>query len=145
MPVPRDVTEITAWQLAHKLHLRVDLFLLSPDFRRYYKHAEKLRSAVSSGTRDIAEGFEHEEAAFAERVRRAKGSHVEVVHHLIDAHDQGLITGDELEIVRRLATRAIRAANGLLRSLEATTASDAAAPVKRRNPPRIRPGPTDSD
>ena len=44
-----------------------------------------------------------------------------MLHHLIDAHDQRLITTDELIINERLAKRAMRAASGLIRSLESTT------------------------
>ena len=136
---------MAAWQLAHKLNLRVDLFLLSPDFQRHYKHSDGLSRAVRSGPQNIEAGFDRGDAAFADCVRRAKGAHAEVVHHLVDAHDQGLITGDELEISRRLARRAIKAANRLLRSLEAMSASDEARRVKRRSRPPLRSGPRDSD
>jgi four helix bundle protein len=139
-----DVTEITAWQLAHKLNLRVDLFLLSPDFRRHYQHADRLSDAVRSATRNIAEGFADDRRAFADRVRLARGSQAEVLHHLIDAYDQRLITIDELEIAERLAKRSIRAANGLIRSLEATS-EDAAARGKRRSRRPIRSAPTGWD
>lgn len=146
MPSTRDVTETTAWQLAHQLNLRVDLFLLSPDFRRYYKHSDRLSRAVRSGPREIADGFDRDRPVFAERLRRAKGSQLEVVHHLVDAHGQGLITADELDIARRLAQRAIRAATGLIRSLEATAADrDAAARATRRKRRSIRAAPTNSD
>lgn len=145
MSSTRDVTETAAWQLAHKLNLRVDLFLLSPDFRRYYKQSDRLHHAVRSGPRDIADGFDRERGVFADRLRRAKGSHLEVVRHLVDAHGQGLITLDELDIARRLAQRAIRAATALIRSLEATTDRDAAARATRRTRRSSRVIPTDSD
>ena len=144
MSIYNDVSEIAAWQLAHKLNLRVDLFLLSPDFRRHYKHADRLSDAVRSAPRHIAEGFSDDRRAFADRVRLARGSQAEVLHHLIDAYDQRLITIDELEIAEHLAKRSIRAANGLIRSLEATS-EDAAVPGKGKTPRRIRPGPTGWD
>lgn len=117
----RDFREIVAWQLAHQLKLRVDLFLLSPDFRRHYRFSERLSDAVRSGPRNIAEGFgrdKHRE--FAHFVRIAKASEVEVLNHLIDAQDQRLIGPDELEITECLTKRAIKAANGLIKYLETT-------------------------
>ncbi len=117
----RDVREIAAWQLAHQLNLRVDLFLLSPDFRRHYRFSEQLSDAVRSGPRNIAEGFglyRHQE--FADFVRIAKASEVEVLNHLIDAQDQRLITADEFQITEHLTRRAIKAANGLIKYLEST-------------------------
>jgi four helix bundle protein len=117
----RDFREIAAWQLAHQLKLRVDLFLLSPDFRRHYKFCDQLSDAVRSGPRNIAEGFarfKHKE--FAQFVRIAKGSEAEVLNHLIDARDQRLITDDEFLLAEHLTKRALKAANGLIRYLEST-------------------------
>jgi four helix bundle protein len=117
----RDFREIAAWQLAHQLKLRVDLFLLSPDFRRHYRFTEQLSDAVRSGPRNIAEGFgRYRHREFAQFVRVAKASEVEVLNHLIDAQDQRLITTDEFQITEHLTKRAIKAANGLIRYLEST-------------------------
>ena len=117
----RDFREIAAWQLAHQLKLRVDLFLLSPDFRRHYRLADQLSDAVRSGPRNIAEGFgRYRHREFAHFVRIAKASEVEVLNHLIDAQDQRLITTDEFQITEHLTRRAIKAANGLIRYLEST-------------------------
>ena len=117
----KDFREIVAWQLAHQLKLRVDLFLGSPDFRRQYRFCDQLSDSARSGPRNIAEGharFRHKE--FAHFVRIAKGSEAEVLNHLIDAHDQRLISSDELTIAEQLAKRAMRAATGLIRYLEST-------------------------
>lgn len=117
----KDFREIIAWQLAHQLKIRVDLFLGSPDFRRHYKFCDQLSDAARSAPRNIAEGhgrFKHKE--FAQFVRVAKGSEAEVLNHLIDAHDQRLITTDELVINEQLTKRAMRAAAGLIRYLEST-------------------------
>ena len=141
----QDVTEITAWQLAHKLNLRVDLFLLSPEFRRHYKHANRLSDVVRSAPRNIAEGFAGDRSVFAERLRLAKGSQAEVLDHLADAYDQCLITFDEWQISERLTKRAIRAANGLIRSLESTGEAGAEMPAKRRSRPPRRRAPRDLD
>jgi len=117
----RDFREIAAWQLAHQLKLRVDLFLLSPQFKYHYRFCDQLSDAVRSGPRNIAEGFaRYRHREFAQFVRIAKGSEAEVLNHLIDARDQSLITSDEFVITEHVTKRAIKAANGLIRYLEAT-------------------------
>ena len=144
MGFDRDVTETAAWQLAHQLNLRVDLFLLSPDFRRHYRHSDRLSLIVRSAPEHIAAGSEGDRAAYAGRVRLAKGSQAEVLKHLSHAYDQRLITLDELQIAARLTKRAMKAANGLIRALEATS-ENGAAPAKRRTRSRTRSVPTSWD
>jgi four helix bundle protein len=63
-------------------------------------------------------GFKHRE--FAQFLRTARGSEGEMLNHLRDAHEQGLITKEELVMSERLAKRAIKAATGLIRYLEST-------------------------
>lgn len=116
-----DVREIDAWQLAQQLKLRVDLFLLSPDFRKHYPFSEQLYDAVRSGPRNIAEGFvRHRHSEFAHFVYLAKTSEVEVLRHLNVAQDQRLISDDEFEITEQATRRAIKAAKGLIKYLEST-------------------------
>jgi four helix bundle protein len=117
----RDVREITAWQLANQLRIRVDIFVHSPDFRRHYTRCERLSDAARSGPRSIAEGharFRRDE--FARFVRIARESEAEVLHHLIEARDQRLITDDEFAINEELIRRAMSAAAALIRDLEST-------------------------
>jgi four helix bundle protein len=117
----RDFREIVAWQLARELKIRIDIFLCCPEFRKHFKFCEQLSDAARSGPRNIAEGhgrFRHRE--FAQFVRIARGSEAEVLNHLIDAHDQKLITADELVINEQLIKRAMGAATGLIRYLEST-------------------------
>jgi four helix bundle protein len=117
----RDFREIAAWQLANQLKLRVDLFLLSPDFRRHYRFSNQLCDAVRSGPRNIAKGFERRRhGEFAHFVRLAKVSEADVLSLLIDAQDQRLITSDEFEIIEQVVRRAINAADGLIDDLEST-------------------------
>jgi four helix bundle protein len=121
MPGVEDVREIVAWRLANQMRLRVDLFLGCPEFRRHFARCEQLKDAAGSGPRNIAEGHArsvHQE--FARFVRIARESEGEVLRHLLDAHAQRLITNDELVINERLARRAMKAASGLIRSLEST-------------------------
>ena len=124
--------DIIAWQLAYELKQRVDVFLKRSDFRGRFKYHDQLHDAIRSGPRNIAEGhmrgFKHRE--FAQFVRTARGSEGEVLNHLIDAYDQGLISAKELEMTSRLAKRAIKAASGLIRYLESTPDPP---------PPRYRP------
>ena len=69
----KDFRDIVAWQLAHELKVRVDIFIRSPPFRAHYKFSEQLSDAARSAPRNIAEGhgrFKHKE--FAQFVRIAK-------------------------------------------------------------------------
>ena len=117
----RDFREIAAWQLAQQLKSRVDLFLLSPDFRKHYRFSEQLSDAVRSGPRNIAEGFGcHRHCEFVHFVQLAKTSEAEVLRYLIVAQDQRLIADDEFEIAEQATRRAIKAANGLIKYLEST-------------------------
>jgi four helix bundle protein len=118
MAASNDFRDMAAWQLAHQLHLRVDLFLYSPEFRRHYRFCDQLGAAARSGPRNIAEGARCKHKQFAEFVRVAQGSEAAVLHHLIEAHDQRLITTDELAITQHLTHRAMDAAAGLIDYLE---------------------------
>ncbi len=114
-----DVREIAAWRLAHQLDLRVHLFLCSPDFRYHYPRCDQLLEAARSAPRNIAEGsLRLKNKEFAGLVRLARRSEAAVLRHLIHAHDERLITSDELLINRQLTRRAMAAAAWLIRDLE---------------------------
>ena len=146
----KDVTEIVAWQLAHQLNLRVEVFLACPEFRRHFKSCERLSHAARQAPRHIAEGhgrLKHRE--FAGFVRAARGLEKEVLKHLFAAREQLLITDDELIINKQLAKRAIRAAGSLIRYLDATsdlTRQERGAKSHGRadQPPEIRVQPAGS-
>ena len=114
--------EIIAWQLSNQLKLHVDECLNQPGFKRKFKFIEQLGDAARSAPRNIAEGhmrgFKHKE--FAHFLRIARGSLGEVLNHLIDAHQQRLISDEELFCMERLAKRAIKATTSLMRYLEST-------------------------
>lgn len=117
----KEFRELAAWRLAHQMNLRVDVFLGCPEFRRHFTSCRQLCDAAQSGPRSIAEGcakLKHKD--FAQFVRNARDSEIQVLNHLIDAHDQRLISTDELLINKLLAKRAVRAASGLIRYLEST-------------------------
>jgi four helix bundle protein len=117
----KDFREIAAWQLARELKLQVDVFLARPEVKRKFSLFDQLYDAARSGPSNIAEGFgKFGNKEFARYARMAKGSEVEVLNHLIDLHDQKLITEDELMIAEHKARRALKAVVGLIRHLETT-------------------------
>lgn len=117
----KDFREIVAWQLAHQLKLRVDEFITRPEVARRFKFCDQLGDAARSAPRNIAEGFgRYKHKEFAQFVRIAKGSEVEVLNHLIDACDQRLISRDEFLMAEHDVKKALKAATGLIRYLEST-------------------------
>lgn len=135
----RDFTEIAAWQLARALKLQVDVLLRKPEIASQFKLRSQVSDAARSGPRNIAEGFARfSNKDFARCVRMAKASESEVVNHLINAFDQGLITEDELVSTRYLARRAMGAAIGLIQHLEATSEPKRPNGANPRNPTNLR-------
>lgn len=115
----RHFRDITAWQHARALKIMADGFLRQPQFKREYKFCDQLSDAARSGPRNIAEGFgRFGNKEFARFVRIAKGSEAEVLNHFIDAHDQRLITDEELREGEHAALKALKAAVGLIKHLE---------------------------
>ena len=141
-----DLRDVVAWQLAHRLSLRIDLFLLSPDFRRHYKSSDALSDAVHLGPKLIAEGLcRSTQEEFASDVRIAKAAEQMVLQHVADAYKQRLIAHDEFELVEQLGKRAVRAASRLIQSLESTSGVLLKAPARRRTRPLRQSIPTNSD
>ncbi len=117
----RDFRDIQAWQLANQLKLLADEFLARPEVARKFKFRDQLYDSARSGPRNIAEGFaRYKHKPFAEFVRIARGSESEVLNHFIDAHDQLLLTKQELIHAEHLARKAMKAAGGLIIWLEST-------------------------
>ena len=117
----KDFREIGAWQRARELKLRVDALLARESFRTNVKFREQLGDAARSGPRNIAEGFgRYGNKEFARFARIAKGSEIEVLNHLIDAQDQGLLTADEFKNLEACVQQALAAVVGLIRHLEAS-------------------------
>jgi four helix bundle protein len=114
----RHFRDIAAWQHARALKIMTDGFLRQPQFKREYKFCDQLSDAARSGPRNIAEGFgRFGNKEFARFVRIAKGSEAEVLNHFIDAHDQHLITDQELRDGEHAALKAMKAAVGLIKHL----------------------------
>ncbi|HWI20217.1 MAG TPA: four helix bundle protein [Vicinamibacterales bacterium] len=110
-----------AWQLARALKIRVDGLLKHPQFKNRFRLCDQLSDSARSAPANIAEGFgRHGNREFARFVRIAKGSEAEVLNHLIDARDQGLITEEEFREAEHAALKAMQAAVGLIKHLERT-------------------------
>ena len=76
-------------------------------------------SRVGTGLKKVAEGFgRFGNKDFARFARIAKGSELEVLNHLIDAHDQGLITEEEFAQYEACVQQAVASVVGLIRHLE---------------------------
>jgi four helix bundle protein len=117
----KSFEEIAAWQHARALKLQVDEFLARPEVKRKFSLADQLYDSARSAPSNIAEGFgKFGNKEFARYARIAKASEVEVLNHLIDLHDQKLITEDELMLAEHAARRALKAVVGLIRHLETT-------------------------
>ena len=117
----KDFREIVAWQLAQQLKLRVYEFLDRPAVKRHYRFTDQLADAARSAPSNIAEGFgRFGNKEFARFARIAKASEVEVLNHLIDAHDQRLLTKDEFLLLEHTTRKAMKATVGLIRHLEST-------------------------
>jgi len=113
--------EIAAWRYARDLKIRCDEFLERPNVKSKYRLRDQLSDAARSAPSNIAEGFgKFGNKEFARFARIAKGSEVEVINHLIDLHDQRLISEDELLVTEHMARRALKAVVGLIRHLEST-------------------------
>jgi four helix bundle protein len=136
----KDFRELAAWQLARELKRAADALLGKPEVRRCFQYCEQLSDAARSGPRNIAEGFaRYRHNEFAQFVRIAKASEAEVFNHFMDAHDLRLMTGEEFQRAEHPARRAIKAANGLIRYLEATPDPPAPNPSRKPRKPQRHP------
>src|SRR5262245_41354717 len=91
--------------------------LHAKDFKLY----TNMREAARKAPRNIGEGFgRFKHRDFARFVRISKASEVEMLDHLLEAHDSGHVGKAELLTLEILTKRAIKAANGLIRYLEST-------------------------
>ena len=127
----KDFTELDAWQLARELKLRVYALVKRFEVARDFDFVRQITDAAASGPRNIAEGFGRFDAKeFANFLKIAISSEMEVRNHFIDAFDKGYIDESEREDAINLTRRAITLAARLLRYL-----------LSPRNPYRSRPRP----
>ena len=138
MPGWKDFREISAWRLSRDVKCHVYRFVERDDVRRKYKYCEQLSEAARSAPGNIAEGFgRFGNKEFARFSRIAKGSLEEVLNHMIDAHDQRLISADDLAQHEHRIRKALKATIGLIRHLE----SHPDPPRPRKRPKAENPEP----
>ena len=117
----KDFREIAAWRLSREVKCHVYRFLERDEVRRKYKYCDDLAAAARSAPGNIAEGFgRFGNKEFARFSRIAKGSLEEVLNHMIDAHDQRLLSQAELLLHEHRIRTALKATIGLIRHLEST-------------------------
>jgi four helix bundle protein len=121
----RTFEDLDCWKACRELRLFMAQTIVPslPKEERYRLGDQALRAARST-TANIAEGYGRfhykDNAKFCSN---ARGSIQEVLDHLITAHDEGLITDNQLSTGRNLVNPALRLLNGYMRYLK-TTASN---------------------
>ena len=117
----RSFREFAAWRLASSLRRAVVPLCGRAAAAKDYKLYGQITEAARSAPRNIAEGFgRYRHREFAQFVRIAKASEVELLNHFEEACNCGYLTTAERRDLDRAAKRAIKAASGLIRYLEST-------------------------
>jgi four helix bundle protein len=117
----RSFTDFAAWQHAYALRRAVLPLCRRAIAARDYKLHDQVREAARSGPRNIAEGFgRYRHREFAQFVRIARGSELELLNHLQEAFDSGHLNDEEYRELEEMARKAIAAATGLIRYLESS-------------------------
>ena len=117
----RTFEDLIAWRLAAELRRKVRPLCRRLFESKDFKLHEQVREAARSGPRNIAEGFaRYKHRDFARFVRIGKASEVELLNHLQEAFDSNHLSVEELDSLDHAARKAIRAANGLIKYLDAT-------------------------
>jgi four helix bundle protein len=117
----KDFTELVAWQLADELRRLIFEITARPAAARDFRYCDQCKDAARSGPSNIAEGFgRYRHRDFAHFLRIAIGSLKEVQDLLIDGHERGYVTADELARGTRLVVRSKSACAALARWLLAS-------------------------
>ena len=110
-----------AWQHAYSLRRAVWPLCRRATAARDYKLHDQVREAARSAPRNIAEGFgRYRHREFAQFVRIARGSELELLNHLQEALDSGYLNEGEHRELEEMARKAIKAAASLIRYLESS-------------------------
>jgi four helix bundle protein len=113
--------DLIAWQLAVQLRRVVDAYCEKPAIRCNFRFRDNLADSAASAPRNIAEGFgrkSHRE--FSRFAYIARGSEHEVLNGLMEAHEKGFITDEELDRGDHAARKALKVLNGLIAYLDST-------------------------
>ncbi len=114
----KDFTELFCWQLARELKLVVLDLVKRPQVTRDFDFVRQITDAAASGPRNIAEGFgRFNRKEFAQFLKIAISSEMEVRNHFIDGFDRGFLSQTELDAWSALSKRAVTTAARLRRYL----------------------------
>jgi four helix bundle protein len=106
----KDFRELGAWQRSREVKLLAYELLDRPNASTDFKFRDQLRDAARSAPRNIAEGFaRYRHKEFAQFVRIAKGSMVDVLDHFMDAVDNGYLPAEELPRHEHACKKALKA------------------------------------
>lgn len=114
----KSFEDLDAWKVCRTLRMQISRLTLTFPNEERYRLTDQLLRASRSPTANLAEGYGRfhygENAQFA---RQARGSLYEILDHLTVAHDEGLITLEIFESVRKDVYEAIVIVNGFIRYL----------------------------
>ena len=115
----RRYTDLDAWQLASEVREKTRRLTSAPAFARHDWLQSQLHRAAHSVCANIAEGFgRYKPKVFANSLRIARGSLLEVEEHLQYARELKLIEEPALQEVLLLANRTAGALTRLIAYLE---------------------------
>ncbi|CAN5883798.1 hypothetical protein BH18ACI5_BH18ACI5_23640 [soil metagenome] len=116
----KDHREFIVWQLADEVRREVIAITDAEPVRRDWSFRKQIRDACDSACANFAEGFRrYKYKQFAHFVRIVRGSLKDVIDQLDSALQKQYITADTARRLQRLCQRALSAAAGLIRWLEA--------------------------
>ena len=117
----RSFRELIAWRLAYELRRKVVPLLYRTLKVKDFDLHKQVRKAARSAPANVAEGFgRYKHKVFANFVRIAKGSVLELMNHFQEAFDEGYLTKAELGDLEHAARKTLKVMNGLLRYLDST-------------------------
>jgi four helix bundle protein len=127
----KTFTELDSWKLANELKVSVYGLLKRSPADLWL--SDQLARAAASATANIAEGFgRYQPKEFAQFLRVANGSLMEVSNHLADGVDRGYFSAQDINPLLTLARRASAALTRLIRYLRTATAPK--PPARTQNP-----------
>ena len=116
----KRVEDLSAWQLGNELRDRVHALTAEGRLAEDWKFRNQLRDAVSSVTRNIAEGFgRYRHREFAHFLSIARGSIFEVADHLRDGVSRKYWTQEVVAESLGLCNRTTAAVTRLILYLKA--------------------------
>lgn len=114
----KRVEDLVAWQLGNELRSKVYAITAIGGPADDWKFRDQLRDAVSSVTRNLAEGFgRYRHREFAQFLSIARGSLFEVSETLRDGVARGYWTTDSVAELQILSKRTTAAVSRLMRYL----------------------------